>query len=230
MSSACERLLTYIQNFKKSLSTLRIHSESSEVRKIIDLALRYVLDSEYYYEKGDCETGLVTISYAEGLLDALRLLNMIEFSWLKSREIKVVVGGSFDILHPGHIEFLRYASRMGSKLYVIVARDKTYKRIRGIDPIFNENERLKIISSIRWVYRAYLGSEEDMLKPVEEIKPDIIVLGPDQVIKEDDLYRELKSRGLENINIHRLPQRFGNYSSRNVKKKIAESIKMCGNL
>ncbi|MEM2528778.1 MAG: DUF357 domain-containing protein, partial [Ignisphaera sp.] len=66
---ACERLSKYLASFKESLKSLKLIDTSSS--RIVDLALSYFNDSKYYFEKGDCITGLVTISYAEGILDAL---------------------------------------------------------------------------------------------------------------------------------------------------------------
>ncbi|MGD1075360.1 MAG: adenylyltransferase/cytidyltransferase family protein, partial [Thermodesulfovibrionales bacterium] len=47
---------------------------------------------------------------------------------------RVVCAGTFDHLHPGHLNFLEQASALGNELIVIVARDETVKRIKGIAP------------------------------------------------------------------------------------------------
>ncbi len=212
----CERLSKYIATFRESLKTLKTIDVSSS--KIVDLALSYFNDSRYYFEKGDCITGLVTISYAEGILDALRALNAIEWHWQKSSEKIVLAAGSFDIIHPGHIEFLKWASSLGDKLYVIVSRDENYKRFKGFNPVFNENERLYVVSSLRYIYRAFLGSVEDIIKSVEEIKPDVIALGYDQL--SDFNFRDLiKMRGL-NVEIIRMSGRIGTHSSSSIKNRI----------
>ena len=213
----CERLRIYISSFKHSLRTLKVLS--NDVAQIVDLALRYLRDSEYYLEKLDCITGLITISYAEGLMDALRMMGAIEWQWLK-KPIKIVLAaGSFDILHPGHIAFLRWASTLGDKLYVVIARDSTYKRFRGYNPVFNENERLITVGAIRYVYEAILGSESDILEPIARIKPNIIALGPDQ-FDEEQLRTVLQYRGLTDINVVRMEQRYGEYSSSRIKENI----------
>ena len=93
--------------------------------------------------------------------------------------MKVVVAGTFDIIHPGHIYFLEEASRYGD-LHVIIARDENVQWIKGKKPIFDENERKLIIDAMRVVKRTYLGDAEDFFKVIEEIEPDIIFLGPDQ--------------------------------------------------
>ena len=215
----CERLRVYISNFKHSLKTLKVLS--NDAAQVVDLALRYLQDSEYYLEKSDCITGLITISYAEGLMDALRMMGAIEWQWLRKPIKTVLAAGSFDVLHPGHLAFLKWASTLGDKLYVVIARDSTYKRFKGYNPILNENERLTMISAIRYVYEAVLGSESDILEPVARIKPDIIALGPDQ-FDEEWLQTMLKRRGLTNIKIIRMKQKYGDYSSSRIKEKICE--------
>jgi FAD synthetase len=96
----CEKLWKYIANFNESMKSLKILD--SGAKKLVDIALAYYNDSRYYLEKGDCVTGLITISYAEGILDALRNLGLIEWNWVKAEEVKVFAAGSFDIIHPGH--------------------------------------------------------------------------------------------------------------------------------
>ncbi len=53
------------------------------VKTVLDSVNRYLKDSKYFLEKGDDVTALASASYSEGLLDALRLLNIIEISWEK---------------------------------------------------------------------------------------------------------------------------------------------------
>ncbi|MHC1601480.1 MAG: adenylyltransferase/cytidyltransferase family protein [Candidatus Nezhaarchaeales archaeon] len=114
----------------------------------------------------------------------------------KSRK-KVMIAGVFDIIHPGHIYLISKASELGDVI-VVVARDSTVERLKGRRPIVPEEQRLEVIKNIKNVSTAILGHEgEDMLKIVEEIKPDIIMLGPDQNFNEEDLRRNLESRGLK---------------------------------
>lgn len=107
---------------------------------------------------------------------------------------KVLVFGTFDVFHPGHDFFLREAKRYGDLLYVVVARDKTVKLVKGKLPRFNENERLRILNSLIYVEKAVLGYEGDKYHIIEEIKPDIICLGYDQVHFIDRLEENLRKR------------------------------------
>jgi len=58
-----------------------IHLNEEETKTVFDWAKRYLEDAKYYQEKGKLETSLTSVAYCEGLLDALRLLGAVEFSW-----------------------------------------------------------------------------------------------------------------------------------------------------
>jgi len=58
---------------------VRLNEE--EAKTVFDWAKRYLEDAKYYLEKGKLETSLTSVAYCEGLLDALRLLGAVEFSW-----------------------------------------------------------------------------------------------------------------------------------------------------
>jgi len=62
------------------------------VERVLEVAKRYLSDSKYYVETGRDATSLASISYAEGLLDALRFLKLAEFSW--PQELKAQKSGS----------------------------------------------------------------------------------------------------------------------------------------
>lgn len=107
---------------------------------------------------------------------------------------KVLATGTFEILHPGHLMYLKKAKELGDELIVIVARDSMIKHKRK--PIIPEKQRLKMVQALKIVDRAILGSEKDIFEPVQKIKPDIIALGHDQRFDEDALTEELRKRGL----------------------------------
>ena len=134
--------------------------------------------------------------------------------------MKVLCAGTFDILHPGHLFFLKEAKKYGDELIVIIARDKTVETEKKRKTIFDENARLELLSSLKFVDKALLGDEKDKLKIVEEIKPDIIVIGPNQPVNVEKLEKNLKKRGLANIRIVKLEKKFGDWSSSRLIAKI----------
>lgn len=115
---------------------------------------------------------------------------------------KVLVFGTFDIIHPGHEYFLKKAKEQAGHeqagyLVVVVARDLTVKMVKKLMPHNNELERLKAVKRLDYVDNAVLGSmDNDKHKIIEEIKPDIICLGYDQRAFVDNLKEELAKRGL----------------------------------
>jgi FAD synthetase len=59
----------------------KVQLNEEEAKTVFDWAKRYLEDAKYYREKGKLETSLTSVAYCEGLLDALRLLGAVEFSW-----------------------------------------------------------------------------------------------------------------------------------------------------
>jgi FAD synthetase len=110
--------------------------------------------------------------------------------------VKVMATGAFDLIHMGHIYFLKEAKKLGDKLVVVVATDSTVRRLKH-EPINPETTRLNLIKELKIVDEAYLGHEDDIYEIVEEIKPDIIALGYDQIHDENDINSELKKRKLK---------------------------------
>lgn len=92
----------------------------------------------------------------------------------------VLVTGTFDFLHRGHLYLFEQARRHGDYLVALVARDATVKKIKGRLPIHNEQERKTLVENVRLVDRAILGDRKDPYRVITEIKPDVICLGYDQ--------------------------------------------------
>ncbi|HIH20447.1 TPA: adenylyltransferase/cytidyltransferase family protein [Candidatus Micrarchaeota archaeon] len=92
----------------------------------------------------------------------------------------VLVCGTFDILHPGHLSFFENAKKYGSELFVLVARDSNIRKIKRRKPFFNERERLEMVSSLAIVDFAFLGDRMDFFKGVASANPSVLVLGFDQ--------------------------------------------------
>lgn len=108
--------------------------------------------------------------------------------------VRVLATGTFDLLHPGHLLYLSEAKALGDELYVIVARDSTIKH--KPKPIIPEGQRLEMVQSLRIVDKALLGDEQDMFRPLREIKPDIVALGKNQFFKETELEAQLRAHGI----------------------------------
>ena len=118
--------------------------------------------------------------------------------------VKVMATGTFDLLHMGHIYYLKEAKKLGDTLSVVVATDSTVRKLKH-EPVTPEEIRLNLIRELKVVDEAYLGHEDDMYAIVEEIKPDIIALGYDQIHDENQIKNELKKRKL-NAKVARLSE------------------------
>ncbi len=192
------RVEAYVENVELALARLG-DGLPAPARRVVELARAYLSDARYYMERGDLETALAAVAYAEGLIDALRWLGLASFEWEPLSRLlarpRVVVAGTFDILHPGHVALLRYAYGLG-RVYAIVARDSNVRRFKGREPIVPERQRLEVVRAVRYVHEAVLGDEEDVLRPLERLRPDVVVLGPDQWASEEWLARSLEERGL----------------------------------
>src|SRR5256712_12673691 len=113
------------------------------------------------------------------------------------KSFKVVfIGGTFEVIHPGHIYTIEQAKRLGDILVAVVARDATVRRRKGRDPIVSEEERRKVLAAVRYVDAALLGSESNIYDTLEKVRPDIVALGYDQYHREEEIALEARRRGI----------------------------------
>ncbi|MFW9818726.1 MAG: adenylyltransferase/cytidyltransferase family protein [Candidatus Thorarchaeota archaeon] len=113
---------------------------------------------------------------------------------MRDKKKKILVAGTFDIIHAGHIYLINEAAKLGD-VFVVVATDKNRELFSGQRPIIPQEQRLEIIKNIKNVKDARLGrSDNDTLKTVEEINPDIILLGPDQKYTIEKLKKGLSEK------------------------------------
>ena len=232
-------VLRYIGKASRIFDELQIDYQNTlvdkeSVREVIAKAKRYFNDARYFLEEKKHGTALTSISYCEGILDALRLVGLVEFSWDEekdgSRKDKIVLAkGTFDLLHYGHIFYLREAKKTGGKdavLKVVIARDKTVKKLKGEKPVIPEKQRLAIVSSLRVVDDVFLGYEEiDMKQVIKEVQPNIIALGYDQEILENKLLEYIRDEGLdiEIVRVGKFQEGDEPSSSSKIKRQIIEN-------
>ena len=131
---------------------------------------------------------------------------------------KVMVFGTFDILHKGHLNFFKQAKKHGDILIAVVARDKNVKKIKGKDPRNKEIKRLLNIALLKIVDFAVIGNIKDPYKIIEEYKPSVICLGYDQNSYTEKLEKELKKRKLRARIIKLKPYKEHIYKSSKMRK------------
>ena len=136
--------------------------------------------------------------------------------------VKVMATGTFDILHMGHIYFLKEAKKLGDKLAVIVACDSTVRKLKH-EPVTPEKMRLDIIKELKIVDEAFLGQKDDIYEVVKKIKPDVIALGYDQIYNAENIKLDLKKRNLT-VQVIRLPKYNGMDDLNGTRKIISKII------
>jgi len=115
---------------------------------------------------------------------------------------KVLIFGTFDLLHPGHIYFLNKARSYGDYLIVVIARDRNLLKLKNKQPLFLERERLKMISCLAMVDCAALGDLElGSYAVIRKYNPDVICFGYDQKKLKEDFMRHIFLNNLS-IKIH----------------------------
>ena len=98
---------------------------------------------------------------------------------------KVFVNGSFDILHIGHLDLLKFAKSLGNHLLVALDSDSRIREKKGQDRPFNrEHVRLRIMSDIKYVDSvALFDTDEELVTTIKNYEPNIMVVGSDWVGK-----------------------------------------------
>lgn len=114
------------------------------------------------------------------------------------RELTVVmIGGKFEIIHPGHVHTMSEARRLGDTLVVVVAADSTVAKNKGRDPVTSQEWRVRLVSAMRDVDAALPGGKGSIYETLEKVRPDIVALGYDQVHDPAEVEREARRRGME---------------------------------
>jgi FAD synthetase len=136
----------------------------------------------------------------------------------------VLVGGVFDLIHPGHIHTLKAAKAEGDVLVVVVARTTTAQKIKKDRKIYHdENLRKELVSSLNFVDLVLIGREGTLYDTVEFVKPNVIALGYDQAHSERDVAENCKKRNL-NVHVIRLSTPIPGSKSSKIKEELGDSI------
>lgn len=92
----------------------------------------------------------------------------------------VFTNGVFDLLHPGHVRYLRAARRLGDVLVVGVNADRSVRRNKGPGrPVNSEQERAEVLAALGCVDAVVVFDEETPAEVVRAIGPDVLVKGAD---------------------------------------------------
>lgn len=115
-----------------------------------------------------------------------------------TKKTRVMVFGTFDGLHQGHINFFEQAKNFikNSVLIVSIARDKNVLKIKGEYPAKNELERMALVKKCKLIDRVVLSGIKNHLSHIVKMRPDIIALGYDQKAYVKNLKKDLKNKGI----------------------------------
>jgi FAD synthetase len=136
----------------------------------------------------------------------------------------VMVFGTFDILHLGHINLFEQARRYGDKLIVVVGRDSIVQSIKGRSPLYTEKERAKLLKYIKLVDQVVLGDKKDMYAVIRKFKPDVLALGYDQFAFVDKLDRVINRYKLATKIVRLKPNKEHKFKSSKIKKHFAKTL------
>jgi len=92
----------------------------------------------------------------------------------------VLTNGAFDLLHVGHVRYLRAAKKLGDVLVVAVNDDASVRRIKGFDrPVFPLEERMELLAALEYVDYVVSFAEDDVSAVIRTLKPDVHAKGTD---------------------------------------------------
>jgi rfaE bifunctional protein nucleotidyltransferase chain/domain len=118
--------------------------------------------------------------------------------WRRAGEPIILANGAFDLLHVGHVRYLRGAKALGGKLVVAVNSDESVRALKGEGrPIMPEQERGEIVAALADVDAVVIFSEFDVCAIIREIRPDIQAKGTDytaESVPERDAVAEYGGR------------------------------------
>jgi len=128
---------------------------------------------------------------------------------------KVLVNGSFDILHLGHLRLLNYAKSLGDYLLVATDTDERISELKGNNRPFNsEIERITLLANLKAVDEVKVfGSKEELISIIKEYVPDIVVKGSDYkdcYLAEQEYCKEIRFVERDEYSTTRKIQDFSN--------------------
>lgn len=173
----------------------------------------------------------VSKKFFDEKIEKLAKMGMVEkgdhskLSFIGRDALKVVlVGGVFDLIHPGHIHTLKAAKEAGDVLVVVIARTATAQKIKKDRKIYHdEGLRKELVESLGFVDLALIGREGTLYDTVEYVKPNVIALGYDQAHSEKDVAENCKKRNLD-VQVIRLSTPIPGSKSSKIKEELGDTI------
>lgn len=138
----------------------------------------------------------------EKILSLDQLLQARQIAKTNGQKV-VFTNGCFDLIHPGHIGYLREARNLGDLLVVAINSDLSIQRIKGpLRPILSETERAIVIAALEMVSYVTIFDEETPHKVISTLLPDVLVKGGDWSLDKIVGRQEVEDAGGK---VHSLP-------------------------
>lgn len=139
----------------------------------------------------------------------------------------VIASGYFNPIHKGHIDYLERAAKLGDYLFVIVNNDKQVA-LKGAQRFMDEKERLRIVSSIRYVDKAIISVDKD--KTVRESIERFVMANPKTLERDTVIFAKGGDRTKKNIPEAKVCKGVGIKVVDGLGKKVQSSSKLLGKL
>ena len=98
----------------------------------------------------------------------------------RARKRIVFTNGCFDLVHPGHVRYLRAAKRLGDILVVAVNGDASVRRLKGAGrPLVRQQDRCEVLAALEMVDYVTVFEEDTPQRLIERLQPDVLVKGGD---------------------------------------------------
>jgi len=144
--------------------------------------------------------------------------------WQKNGNKVVFTNGCFDILHVGHIRYLKGARDLGDYLVIGLNTDDSVQRLKGESrPYQSENERAEILRALRFVDLVVPFAQDTPLEIITFLKPDILVKGGDYRIETIVGAREIQGWGGKVLTLPFIPEKSTSKILSKIDKQMGEN-------
>lgn len=167
-------------------SITEIPTESHQVSDVTGAGDVFIAVMTFFLAKGD------SLENAVRKATKLASISVTKFGTytltktdIESADVKIIfTNGCFDIIHRGHIEYLRKSRELGDKLIVGLNSDDSIRRLKGLArPLTKQEDRKAILESFSFVDEVIVFNEDTPYELIKKIKPDIITKGGDYEIE-----------------------------------------------
>ncbi len=131
----------------------------------------------------------------QGILTQDELLSLVSDAKAKGEKV-VMTNGCFDILHPGHIQYLEQAKELGDRLIIAVNSDESVKQLKGDSrPINSLQSRMEVLAALRSVDWVVAFCEQTPEKLINKVLPHILVKGGDYQVEQIAGHQAVQKNG-----------------------------------